>query len=185
MSTHCSRKSLPLSTNHETGILNDSVSMADRNKNRKIEIHSREKLHDFKANDSLPAVNTETTIADDIIRTAGSYLGIPHCMGGLSRKCIDCSGLVLKVFAEYGIDLPHSAQDQSGFGKLINEKNELQKGDIVFFKGSYKTTRHITHSGIYIGDNSFIHTSSGKGVTITSLDDSYWKGKFVFGKRLL
>lgn len=185
MNTHCSRKFIPLSSGHETGVLNDSVSLAERNKNKKIEIHSKEKLQGFRETDSLDISNNERTITDDLIRTAMSYMGIPHCMGGLSRKCIDCSGLVLKVFAEYGIDLPRSAQDQSGFGKTVNEKKDLHKGDIVFFKGSYKTSRSITHSGIYIGDNGFIHTSSGKGVTITSLDDSYWKGKFVFGKRVL
>lgn len=185
MNTHCSRKFTPSTSIPDTGVLSDSVSLAARSKNRKIEIHSREKLQDFRDEVSDTGISEVTTIADDIIRTAMSYLGIPHCMGGLSKKCIDCSGLVLKVFSEYGINLPHSAQDQSVLGKVVSDKKELQKGDIVFFKGSYNTSRHITHSGIYIGDNKFIHTSSGRGVTITSLDDSYWKGKFVFGKRLL
>lgn len=185
MNTYCSRKLNPVGSFPETGVLPDSASLAGRNQSRKIEIHSREILRDFRDNDSLGNINHVNPIADDLIRTAMSYLGIPHCMGGLSRRCIDCSGLVLKVFDEYGIKLPHSAQDQSRFGETVNEKKYLQKGDIVFFKGSYKTSRHITHSGIYVGDNMFIHTSSGKGVTVTSLDDSYWKSKFVFGKRLL
>lgn len=186
MNTHCSRKFTPTSSVTDTGVLSDSVSPETRSRNRKIEIQSKEKLQDFRDEVSDTVISEVTiTIADDIIRTAMSYLGIPHCMGGLTIKCIDCSGLVLKVFSEYGINLPRSAQDQSALGKVVSDKKELQKGDIVFFKGSYNTSRHITHSGIYIVDNKFIHTSSGRGVTITSLDDSYWKGKFVFGKRLL
>lgn len=185
LNTHCSRKFNPSSSVSETGVVSDSAFLAGRNKTRKIEVHSKEKLQDFRSNDSLSVIGASTTIAEDIIRTAMSYLGIPHCMGGLTRKCIDCSGLVLKVFEEHGISLPRSAQDQSGLGRTVSEKKDLEKGDIVFFKGSYKTSRNITHSGIYIGENKFIHTSSGKGVTITSLDDSYWKMKFVFGKRFL
>lgn len=185
MNTHCSRKFNPSASASGTGVLSDSVSIPSPNKNNRIELHSSEKLKDFRKNDNTTVEDTDRAFADEIIRTAMTYLGIPHCMGGLSRKCIDCSGLVLKVFQEQGINLPHSAQDQSAFGKIVDEKSNLKKGDLVFFKGSYKTSRHITHSGIYIGENKFIHTSSGKGVTVTSLDDSYWKMKFVFGRRLL
>jgi cell wall-associated NlpC family hydrolase len=89
------------------------------------------------------------------------------------------------VFEEFGISLPHNAQGQSKYGTLIKSRDNLRKGDIVFFHGSYKTSNYITHSGIYAGDNKFIHTSSGKGVTITSMDDSWWKGKFAFGSRII
>ncbi|HLN21798.1 MAG TPA: C40 family peptidase [Bacteroidales bacterium] len=124
-------------------------------------------------------------LADDLLETARTYLGVPHCMGGTSFRCIDCSGFVMKVFEEYGITLPHNSQAQSKIGEVIRNRDELMKGDIVFFKESYKTSNYITHAGIYIGDNRFIHTSSGKGVTITSLDDSWWKDKFVYGTRVL
>lgn len=129
--------------------------------------------------------DTLKNFADEIIEAARKFLGVPHCMGGTTMKCIDCSGLVLIAFGSKGIILPHSAQDQSGYGTMIKDKDSLIKGDLVFFKGSYKTNKFITHSGIYTGDNSFIHTSSGSGVTITSLDDSWWRKKFVFGKRIL
>lgn len=122
---------------------------------------------------------------EDLLKTARQYLGVPHCMGGTTFKCIDCSGFVMKVFEEYGITLPHNAQAQSKFGRMIENRDELMKGDVVFFKESYRTKNYITHSGIYIGNNQFIHTSSGKGVTITSMDDSWWKGKFVHGSRLI
>jgi len=80
--------------------------------------------------------------------------------------------------------LPHNSEEQARYGKIITVKDELKKGDLVFFIRSYKTQRFITHSGIYLGNNEFIHTSSTNGVTITSLDDSWWKEKFIFGTRV-
>jgi cell wall-associated NlpC family hydrolase len=63
--------------------------------------------------------------------------------------------------------------------------DKLKKGDLVFFIRSYETHHFITHSGIYLGDNKFIHTSSKKGVTITSLSDTWWKERYIFGTRVL
>jgi len=123
--------------------------------------------------------------AAEIVRTAQKYLGVPHCMGGKSMKCIDCSGLVMAVFASYSISLPHNSEEQARYGKIIAGKADLKEGDLVFFIKSYKTQNFITHSGIYIGNNKFIHTSSSYGVTITSLDDQYWKQRFIFGTRLI
>ena len=100
-------------------------------------------------------------------------------------KCIDCSGLVLSVFAKHGINMPHSSEEQAKFGKIIPVKDKLIKGDLVFFVRSYRTSDLITHTGIYLGNNNFIHTSTKKGVTITSLSDPWWKEKFIFGTRVL
>ncbi|TFG73904.1 MAG: NlpC/P60 family protein, partial [Thermodesulfobacteriales bacterium] len=97
----------------------------------------------------------------------------------------DCSGLLVTVFGTHGIVLPHNSEEQARYGKIINGKDGLKKGDLVFFIRSYKTDRFITHSGIYIGSNKFIHTSSTNGVTITSLSDPWWNEKFIFGTRIL
>lgn len=161
--------------------INDSVTVE---KNSGIETNSKRKLQYLKESAVVKNIDT-TKLADKIIATAMEYLGIPHCMGGISTRCLDCSGFVMIVYDTYGIELPHNAQEQSKYGSMIKEKKELARGDIVFFHGSYKTNRYITHSGIYVGDNRFIHTSVGKGVTITSLDDSWWKNKFAFGARIL
>jgi lipoprotein Spr len=129
-------------------------------------------------------INTNNTSADEIIKTAQQYLGVPHCMGGTTMKCMDCSGLLVAVFAKHGIILPHNSEKQARYGKIIKGTDELRKGDLVFFIRSYKTDRFITHSGIYIGNNKFIHTSSTNGVTITSLSDPWWNEKFIFGTRV-
>ena len=130
-------------------------------------------------------LNTHNTSADKIINTARKYLGVPHCMGGKSMKCMDCSGLLVTVFARDKIYLPHNSEEQARYGKIITGMDKLRKGDLVFFIRSYETDNFITHSGIYIGNNEFIHTSSKKGVTITLLSDPYWNEKFIFGTRIM
>lgn len=142
------------------------------------------KLKKFIDSGTGKSLDIKNATPDDIIKTAGQYLGVPHCMGGTSKKCIDCSGLLVVVFARYGIQLPHNSQAQARFGKKISRMDQLQKGDLVFFQKSYKTSNYITHSAIYIGDNKMIHASANDGVTITSLDDKYWHEKFVFGTRI-
>lgn len=144
----------------------------------------RNKLKDFRVAGTEKMINTQNVKADEIIKTAQQYLGVPHCMGGTTMKCIDCSGLLFTVFAKHGIRLPHSSEEQARYGRVIAGMNKLKEGDMVFFINTYKTNRLITHSGIYIGDNKFIHTSTSKGVTITSLNDSYWNEKFIFGTRV-
>lgn len=120
-----------------------------------------------------------------IIGTALTYLGVPHCMGGTTAKCMDCSGLVFRVFATHGIIMPHSSEEQARYGKIIQDRAMLMPGDIVFFIRTYSTSRVITHSGICLGDGTFIHTSSSQGVTVTSLDDPYWSERYLFGTRIL
>lgn len=129
-------------------------------------------------------IDVHKTNAAKIIKTARKFLGVPHCMGGTTSKCMDCSGLLVTAFAENGISIPRSSEEQARYGILIAEMDQLKKGDMVFFIRSYNTPRFITHSGIYLGDNQFIHASSSRGVTITSLNNSWWKERFVFGTRV-
>src|SRR5665648_207909 len=145
----------------------------------------KKKLKKFMEAGTDKVIDTHNTSADEIISTARKYLGVPHCMGGTTMKCMDCSGLLVKVFASHGIRLPHNSEEQARYGKIIERTDQLIKGDLVFFIRSYKTNSFITHSGIYVGNSNFIHTSSTKGVTITSLSDPWWKGKFIFGTRVL
>jgi len=144
----------------------------------------KKELQAFMDGGTEKAIDTHGVTPDDIVITARKYLGVPHCMGGTSMKCIDCSGLLVAVFARHGIKLPHSSEEQARYGRIITDMGKLQKGDLVFFIRSYRTNRFITHSGIYVGENKFIHTSTSLGVTITSLDDPWWKEKYLFGTRI-
>jgi lipoprotein Spr len=145
----------------------------------------RKKLNDFLAAGIEKEINTKTASADEIIETAEKYLGVPHCMGGTTMKCMDCSGLLVTVFAKLGIILPHNSEEQARYGKIISLTDELRKGDLVFFIRTYETHLFITHSGIYAGNNKFIHVSSRNGVIITSINDPWWNQKFIFGTRVL
>lgn len=119
-----------------------------------------------------------------IIRSAEKYIGTPHCMGGTTNKCLDCSGLTYLSFAKNKIKIPRNSQEQARYGQLIFDRKELKRGDLVFFTRSYKTSDYITHVGIYLGNGLFIHTSSSVGVTKTALNNSWWSERFVFGTRV-
>jgi murein DD-endopeptidase / murein LD-carboxypeptidase len=119
-----------------------------------------------------------------IIKSAEKYIGTPHCMGGTTKKCLDCSGLTYISFAKHKISLPRISQEQARYGRLIFDRNDLKRGDLVFFTKSYNTSAYITHVGIYLGNNRFIHASTSSGVIVTPLDNPWWSQRFVFGTRV-
>lgn len=129
-------------------------------------------------------LKTGRTKPDQVIRTAEQFLGTPHCMGGTTSRCLDCSGLTHTSFAAHQIDLPRRSQDQARYGSIIFEKNALRRGDLVFFTRSYNTSDYITHVGIYVGKGQFLHVSTSSGVVITPLDNPWWSQRFVFGTRV-
>lgn len=141
-------------------------------------------LRSFLDSDVEKSLDTREATPEMIIQTARGYLGVPHCMGGSTGKCMDCSGLLVRVFATHGIQLPHNSEEQARYGKIIGDGSRLKTGDLVFFIRTYRTKQFITHSGIYTGDGLFIHTSSSKGVIITSINDPWWRKRYIFGTRI-
>lgn len=117
-----------------------------------------------------------------IIRVAKKLLYTPYVWGGTSLTGMDCSGYVWKVFAMLNHDLPRSAREQFQVGKEV-ERDSLSIGDLVFFQTYAKYPSHV---GIYLGDNRFIHASSGsRQVKITSMDHPYYLKRYIGAKRLL
>ena len=115
------------------------------------------------------------------VRVVKTFLGVPYRLGGSTLKGIDCSAFVKKIYQIFSIDLPRTAREQLHFGKGV-EKNELEEGDLVFFR-----TRRAngTHVGIYIGNNQFVHASSLKReVKIDNLDTPYYDKRFLRGVRV-
>lgn len=129
-------------------------------------------------------LNTRRTKPNQVIRTAEKFIGTPHCMGGTTSKCMDCSGLTYASFAAHRITLPRRSQDQARYGRLIFDRNDLKRGDLVFFTKSYNSPDYITHVGIYIGNGRFLHASTSSGVIISPLDNPWWSQRFVFGTRV-
>lgn len=145
----------------------------------------REKFLAFKNGGVEKKINSDDYDIEGVIEYAESLLGTTHVMGGYSPKGLDCSGLVKLAHSQFDVELPRSSHDQGRYGTIISSDEELKRGDLVFFHSTYAKNHLITHSGIYIGENKFIHTSSSRGVTIsTLLDSGYWQKHYLFATRL-
>lgn len=116
-----------------------------------------------------------------IVSTAKGLMGVAYVFGGTSPAGFDCSGLLQYVFKVNGLSIPRLADEQYKLGRSA-QKHQLSAGDLVFFT-TY--TSGVSHCGIYVGDGKFLHASSSRGVTINSLDDEYWRARFVGAKKLV
>ncbi|NGM64845.1 C40 family peptidase [Sphingobacterium sp. SGR-19] len=108
------------------------------------------------------------------------WLGTPYRLGGDSKKGIDCSKFSLAVYENvFNTTIGYNSRNQYANVKPIR-KNDLQPGDLVFFK---IRSRQITHVGIYLGDDKFAHASSSRGVMVSNLNEAYWKRYYYNGGR--
>lgn len=131
-----------------------------------------------------PAAETDGTLVANILNSAYDKLGTPYVYATAGPESYDCSGFTYAIYTgEFKIKLPRSSKDQATVGTKI-EKEDLQKGDLVFFD----TTRSggVSHVGIYIGDGEFIHASSGQGkVVVSKLSEGYYSERFLNASRVL
>jgi len=100
---------------------------------------------------------------------------------------MDCSGLLMNSFKAIDYDIPRTTAEQKKIGKRVS-KNEIKAGDLLFFATS-KKKRKITHVGLVTkvqgGKITFIHASTSKGVTESSLDNPYWHKRFKQARRII
>lgn len=122
-----------------------------------------------------------------LINRAKDFIGTPYKWGGNSNTGIDCSGLIYQSFKAIGQEVPRTTQELIRLGRKLNP-NRLKPGDLVFFK-TIKSKAKATHVGIITNHSKnktlFIHSGTSTGVTISKLQDRYWKKRFVFARRLL
>ncbi len=126
--------------------------------------------------------------ADKIIDFAKSFLGVPYVYGGSSPAGFDCSGFIQYVFKEFGFSLARSASAQSLFGYDV-ALNELEPGDLLYFKGRNINSTAIGHVGMVTsvsnGKIEFIH-AAGKSVKMETFNNnSYYVPRFVKARRAL
>ncbi|MCP3764666.1 NlpC/P60 family protein [Domibacillus sp. A3M-37] len=117
--------------------------------------------------------------SSNLVSEAKKYIGVSYKWGGTTPSGFDCSGFLKYVFDNgAGITIPRTVADIYKAGTKVSSP---KTGDIVFFE-TYK--KGASHAGIYMGGNQFIHTSSSKGVSVASLDNSYWSQRYLGAKRI-
>jgi cell wall-associated NlpC family hydrolase len=160
---------------------------------RKISVaaaHNTRTGNESEPKDSVtPTVNTSgnQTRADQVINTALTFSGVRYKFGGTTNKGMDCSGLLYVSFREHDIQLPRTSIHMAEEGTRIKVR-DVQKGDLLFFKTS-KGSKRINHVGMVVGiaddEITFIHASTSRGVTVSSLRDGFWNEAFVKATRIL
>lgn len=125
-------------------------------------------------------------IVKDLIYTASENIGVRYKAGGTTNKGYDCSGLVFTTFNSENIKLPRTSLEQSKIGEVIN-RNKAQKGDLIFFRTNRSS--QINHVGLIVEISSdeikFIHSSTSKGVIISSTKEPYYRDSYAQVNRIL
>ncbi len=127
---------------------------------------------------SLPS----SAVVESILRQElDGWMGVPHVLGGTTKKGVDCSALVQRVFADaLGIQTPRTTAKQLRTGMSIR-RDAMKTGDLVFFRPG-QSYRHV---GIYLRDGDFAHASSSRGVMISNLSEPYWSRSFIDARRII
>ena len=154
---------------------------------KELESNKATEKNEEKTVSARKMAKKKSSTIDGILSEANTYIGTPYRFGGMTRSGIDCSAFVLSVYGSAtGINLPRISSAQAQEGERV-EREQLEKGDLLFFqtRGS-----RISHVGIVQeitpkGEIKFIHASTSKGVTISSLNEKYWGLRFRFAKRIL
>src|SRR5476651_922210 len=129
----------------------------------------------------IMGVALSTTSNVKLFQFVYDWIGTPYHFGGTSKKGIDCSAFTKQLYSEvFNMDIKRNSREIFSMVSPVG-KDDLKEGDLVFFK---IRSKKITHIGIYLGNNRFVHASA-KGVAVSSLDDAYYSRYFYKGGRVL
>ncbi len=129
-----------------------------------------------------PPTPASTSFGRAVVDTAMNYLGYSYCRGTAGPNTFDCSGFVHYVLGRHGVSVSRSSRTQFREGTPVS-REDLQIGDVVFFKNTYRSG--ISHVGIYIGNGQFIHASNSRGgVKISDLDSDYYRPRWAGARRM-
>lgn len=124
---------------------------------------------------------------ESILEYAKTFNGVKYKYGGMSKRGMDCSGLVVTAFKKEAVPLPRTTSQLAETGNWVDVK-AVKKGDLLFF-ATRKNSRKVNHVGIVTeartGYVAFIHASSSRGVIISELSERYWYFAFVQARRIL
>ncbi|KQL50158.1 hypothetical protein AN963_06980 [Brevibacillus choshinensis] len=124
--------------------------------------------------------------ADQVIADGLKYKGVPYKFGSSKNttNTFDCSSFTQRVFKQAGVNLPRDSRQQSKVGKQVS-KNQLQKGDLIFFRSYGSSSSRITHVAIYAGNNTLLHTYGKGGVTTSKFAGTSWEKRFEIARRVI
>lgn len=129
-----------------------------------------------------PAAAASSALGEQLVALAKQYLGTPYVLGGNGPSSFDCSGFTKYIYAQFGYSLNRTATDQLQNGVSIC-RDELQPGDLVFFR--YRTSKPVSHVGIYIGGGEFIHASTNRYVVqIDQMNSGHYDNVYVYARRV-
>lgn len=128
----------------------------------------------------LMNVDAELLTNDPLLEHIDEWYGTRYRMGGTTKQGIDCSAFVQTIYlSAFGLVLPRTAREQYKTSRIISA-TELKEGDLVFFN----TRGGVSHVGIYLQNNKFVHASTSYGVTISDMYDPYYLRHFIGAGRL-
>lgn len=157
----------------KTAIINESKKVDDQVQNELDAL-----LDDFMLEMNSTKEEFEN-LTSQVINTAFDYEGVKYRFGGMSRKGMDCSGLVQTAFGDTEINLPRSSGEMAQVGERVKQR-DAQKGDLIFFK---TRGNRISHVGIitevFDDEIKFIHSSTSRGVIVSSTKENYYQRTFA------
>jgi lipoprotein Spr len=178
---------LPERSNNSIIVAEENSSINDVKIAKRLEVHSAfasniEQCSKLQFKYAMMMDTEVESIANfSLYNFIDDWWGTRYHYGGSDRSGIDCSAFTERLLLDvYGITVPRTAKDQFKIcEKLATE--DLVEGDLVFFN----TRGGVSHVGLYLGNNNFVHSSVNGGVTISSLTDAYYSRKFISGGRIV
>lgn len=129
----------------------------------------------------LMNTEVESLPSKKLLESVDPWYGVRYRMGGTTKRGVDCSAFASAVYmAAYGYVLPRVSREQYRVSRKIST-TELREGDLVFFNTS---GRGVSHVGVYLGSNKFVHASVSRGVTVSDLFETYYLQRFVGAGRI-
>jgi lipoprotein Spr len=126
-------------------------------------------------------MEVESLPSKPLLEAVDEWYGVRYRSGGNTKTGVDCSGFTLAVYsAVYGMMIPRVSREQYRISRKIST-TELKEGDLVFFN---TTGRGVSHVGVYLGNNKFIHASVSRGVMVNDLFENYYLKRFVGAGRI-